>query len=321
MYRGHVFFEAVRPDVVLNVLQYLKLSNVLYEDITLDESQILTNLISLEYEEEIPVIVESNNEQEDSENPLDETRLGGANETVLISTISTQFENETMTIAPGEGKKPMSLLNDKQCEELSHPWLFPTGKFGYKIEREINLTPNKYFNQRLLNYKQTFASEADYIFYVHSVYQQNNMTSRMNIAMQTVCSNQLTDGMLTGNYKETVQSFVANNGAYSFMSTIKGTPAYWKKFLFQVLAMVKQIGLPTYFMTLSCADLRWVELPSIISKLNGSSKFDEEISQMDYEERCNILNSNPVLLARHFQYRGELLFRLIVVNSPIGKVK
>ena len=114
--------------------------------------------------------------------------------------------------------------------------------------------------------------------------------------MQKVCSNQLTAGMLTGNYEETVQSSVANNETYSFMSTIKGTPEYWKKFIFQVLAMVKQIGLPTYFMTLSCADLRWVELPSIISKLNGSSKFDEEISQMDYEERCNILNSNPVLL-------------------------
>ena len=59
----------------------------------------------------------------------------------------------------------------------------------------------------------------------------------------------------------------------------------------------------------------------IISKLNGSEKSYEEISQMDYLERCNILNSNPILLARHFQYRVELFFRLIVVNGPLGKVK
>ena len=39
------------------------------------------------------------------------------------------------------------------------------------------------------------------------------------------------------------------------MYTIKGTPAYWKKFLYEVLAMVKQLGLPTFFMTLSCANL------------------------------------------------------------------
>ena len=214
-----------------------------------------------------------------------------------------------MTIEPGERNKPMSILTDKRCEEFSHPWLFPAGKFGYRTEQEISLTPNKYFNQRLLNYKQIFASDADYIFYVHSVYQQLNMTSKMNIASQKVCSNQLTAGTLTENFKETVQSFVASNEAYSFMSTIKGTPAYWKKILFEVLAMVKQLRLPTFFMT-SCADLRWAELPSIITKLNGSDKSDEEISQIDYLERCNILNNNSVLLARHFQYRVEFFFRL-----------
>ena len=74
-------------------------------------------------------------------------------------------------------------------------------------------------------------------------------------------------------------------------------------------------------MILSCADLRWVDLPSIISKLNGSEKSDEEIRRMCYEERYIILNSNPVLLARHCQYRVELFFKQIVVNGLLGKVK
>ena len=39
--------------------------------------------------------------------------------------------------------------------------------------------------------------------------------------------------------------------------------------LLDVLAMVKQLGMPTYFMRLSCADLRWEELPYIINKLNN----------------------------------------------------
>ena len=52
------------------------------------------------------------------------------------------------------------------------------------------------------------------------------------------------------------------------MNTIKGTSAYWKRFLHEVLAMVKQLVLPTFYMTLSCADLRWNELISIIAKLN-----------------------------------------------------
>ena len=42
---------------------------------------------------------------------------------------------------------------------------------------------------------------------------------------------------------------------------------------------------------------------------------------MSYEECCNLLNSNPVLLARHFQYRVELFFKEMVVNVPLGKVE
>jgi len=82
------------------------------------------------------------------------------------------------------------------------------------------------------------------------------------------------------------------------MNSIKGTPAYWKHFLYDVLAMVKQLGLPTYFLTLSCADLRWDELVNIIGKLNNVPV--DNVIMSDYKKRCEILNSNPVLTARHF---------------------
>ena len=60
-------------------------------------------------------------------------------------------------------------------------------------------------------------------------------------------------------------------------------------------------------MTLSCADLRWNELVEIITKLQGQTLSEEEIENMNYFERTKILNSNPVLLARHFQYRSRWL--------------
>ena len=43
------------------------------------------------------------------------------------------------------------------------------------------------------------------------------------------------------------------------MNTVKGTRAYWQRFFIEVLAMVKQLGLPTFFLTLSCADRFKVE--------------------------------------------------------------
>ena len=105
------------------------------------------------------------------------------------------------------------------------------------------------------------------------------------------------------------------------MNTVKGTPAYWHRLLFEVLAMVKQLGLPIFFLTLSCADLRCNELVSIISKLNGLNLSEEDIDALSYFYRCKILYSNPVLLARHFQYRVEVFFKEIVLDGPLGKVK
>ena len=65
-------------------------------------------------------------------------------------------------------------------------------------------------------------------------------------------TNHLTAGMLSRNFKESVKSFVAKDEAYNSMNTIKGTPAYWKRFLFEVLAMVKQLGLPTFYDIVVC---------------------------------------------------------------------
>lgn len=40
------------------------------------------------------------------------------------------------------------------------------------------------------------------------------------------------------------------------MSSVKETPGYWKQFLFDIFAMEKQLGIPTYFLTLFCVGLR-----------------------------------------------------------------
>ena len=80
------------------------------------------------------------------------------------------------------------------------------------------------------------------------------------------------------------------------MNAIKGTPAYWKKVLHEILAMVKQLRITTFFLTLSCAYLRWNELISIISKLNGLNISEEDIDQIAYHKRCDTLNKNTVLV-------------------------
>ena len=145
------------------------------------------------------------------DNPLTEFRTS-SNETTVISEILTAAEvQKAFIVAPSEGKKPVSVLSDNFCEKLAHPHLFPTGKHGYKVERNIELTPNKYFNRRPLNYTQKFASDNDYTSFAHSVLQKVKLNSQINIAMRKVASDKITAGMFSKNFKQTVKQFIASN--------------------------------------------------------------------------------------------------------------
>ena len=85
--------------------------------------------------------------------------------------------------------------------------------------------------------------------------------------------------------------------------------------------MVKQLGILTYFLTLLSADLRWGELPYIMNKLNNLGLSNEELKNLSYQERCNLLNKNPVLVARHFQYKVEVSFKKTILDGPLRKTK
>ena len=94
------------------------------------------------------MIVE-NESFESADDPLNAHRAAGY-ETTLVPEIPRIIEDDNVIMAPGQIKTPVSVLNDDHCDELAFPYLFPTGKFGYKVKREIPLSPVKYFNQRLL---------------------------------------------------------------------------------------------------------------------------------------------------------------------------
>ena len=92
--------------------------------------------------------------------------------------------------------------------------------------------------------------------------------------------------------------------------------------MYEVVAMVKQLGIPTWFMTLSYADLRWPELFKIVARTQGRDITEDEIEALSYIERCQMLNANPVVTAKHFQHRLETFFSEVLLSqiNPIGKI-
>ena len=76
-------------------------------------------------------------------------------------------------------------------------------------------------NQRLLNCNHYFASDADYIFFARSVYEQHHLLSSINFAMHIIKPGTLTAGMVKNNLKGTIEKFAGVDNAFSFMSSVK----------------------------------------------------------------------------------------------------
>ena len=107
-----------------------------------------------------------------------------SNEIVLVSEMPVIIDKESVTVAPGQGKTPISLLNNGLCEELAFPNLLGGGKFGYNVPWDVPVSPARYFNQKFLNFNQTFASNSDYTFFARPVYEQHHLRPSINFAIQ-----------------------------------------------------------------------------------------------------------------------------------------
>ena len=66
-------------------------------------------------------------------------------------------------------------------------------------------------------------------------------------------------GTVKNNLKGIIEKFVASDDAFSFMSSVNKRNTSILETVF-VQSMVKQLGITTYFLTLSYAELRWEEL-------------------------------------------------------------
>ena len=214
---------------MIQFLEFLRRHSDLYSDVEINTANIPVGIPGLQHfkteedtiyfkllnclDEPIEVQLESSLVEETLDEPLSEFRTPSM-ETTFISEIPSACEmEEGIVIAAGEGKKPVSILNDKFSEEFGHPHLFLTGQYGYKIEMEILLIPSKYFHQRLLQYTQKFATDNNYIFFARTVLQKVQLSSQINIAMKKVQSKDLTAGMLSRNFKQRVQEFIAKDKA------------------------------------------------------------------------------------------------------------
>ena len=307
-YKGYYQYQFVNKEHIETALQYLKHNNKWYHDIDIDTEW--TNDLSEDVEDEgtqcdATVKIEDNvkvdnaNEEETDEErlrgiPLD-TCLQAAN---IGQEILDQYFDDVYCVAPCEGNNPIRVLMDPSNESKCFPVLFPKGGPVFSDKRDVVITLCRYFNNRLMNVDNRFAKSTQYIFYAQYLSELKQVISSVSIALRKGSDKTINGQKITArtlNDKDKLKDMLKSDQGYKFLKPIRGTPPYWQSCQKNILAMVRQLGIPTWFCSFSAADMRWPELINTLLRQQGDTR---SIDELDWNDKCLLLRSNPVTVAR-----------------------
>ena len=153
-------------------------------------------------------------------------------------------------MAPAEGQRPLSIMTDKMFEAMSNPDKFsygPVGTFSSDRQWKTKLTYRKYFNQRLLDVTGRFAQDIDYLFVAQYIVEAKQVIDDGNNFIWRQRPDRGSHSVTAGDVRNqtVLNDYINKDKAYCFMKNVRGSPAYYQRTFYDLLAMIRQLGTPT----------------------------------------------------------------------------
>ncbi|XP_062593070.1 uncharacterized protein LOC134254555, partial [Saccostrea cucullata] len=326
-YKGYFEYQFVNPNHIKMALDYLKKKNKWYQDV-----EINTNWAgNSDQNDLLPKETIDQDQEKFEDEEMKEGEIDQSTEVVtdtclqpvdVAQEVLDHYFDDIYNIAPSEGKNPIRMLQEEGNEAKTFTHLFPSGNFSWNENRDVKITLSRYFNNRLMNADNRFAKDTNYIFFSQYMSELNQVIEKTQISIRKSLSKldngkAMTAEMLQN--PDVLSNLLKNNEALRFMQPIRGTPAYWSATQKDLFAMLRQLGIPTWFCSFSAAEFRWNE---IIGSILHHDNDPRSPSDLDWSEKSEILRSNPVTVARMFEHRFHMFQRHVILSpsKPIGNV-
>lgn len=167
------------------------------------------------------------------------------------------------------------------------------------------------------------AVRPDYLF--TALKKQQTITVQNSIAMCLRKKNRTGEPILIENMLGSVyvDSLVQVDDGYRVLRGIKNSPAHWEAKKKKLLAMVRQFGVPTLFVTLSAAETKWPELIKLLkTTVDGDEIIKEQAEQLSYVEKARLIQRDPYICAAYFETRLQALRKAwLCTSGPFGTFK
>lgn len=307
-YKSPYLYETVRPKKIYDAARYLAQTSLYQEEgIVLSE-----DWLSRMGTEDVQFIVEEQQEDlrpepVDNRHPNEELNPGGQ-ETLLID--FDAIENiEAIRFAPGEGQRPISLLMDLNAEALSFPSIYGGEKRVFKIPG-ITHTDIAKSDARNKDRRCAIPSKLLYSYKLSQTFQIANQVS--------LCLRKRKGSETAGNLlnEEYVNGLVKQDDGYKLRKNTRSSPAYWQDKQKTLMAMIRQLGIPTLFITLSAAEVKWKELIVILKQvLDSTTISEEEAEEMTLESKAELIRKDPITCSQYFDYKLKQCRKYLVLSK------
>lgn len=329
-YKHHVAFENIRPNRVFLAAKWLVSNSTLFrnEGVTLNDSWLIQtqeSAIANSPEHESSQNECVNNETEPDNWTEDESfneRLVGNLDTCLQAIDFREF-NQVMSVAPAEKNTPLSIFQDIHSEILAFPSIFCGQARCENSSRSVPLHYSDVAKWELRNVDRRAAMNIPNIFFKLKRLQIKHVKDKVTLAIRKCKMNgqSITAGdLLTPGF---VEKLTMQNDGYRVLRTLRGSPPYWEQAKRDVFAMIRQIGIPTWFCSFSAAETKWEPLlKSLFTFVNKRVPNLEEVRNLSWQEKCTLIKTDPVTCARYFYHRVQSFVNNVLKHSsmPIGKM-
>lgn len=80
--------------------------------------------------------------------------------------------------------------------------------------------------------------------------------------------------------------------------------------------MIRQLGPASLFCSFSSAETKWIHLLRILGKLVDHKDYtDIELENLDWNEKCRLIKSDPVTCARHFDFQFNTFLKQFLMSN------
>ena len=250
-------------------------------------------------------------------------QVGNVDTLVDDADIENKYD-QVFTFAPGEGQHPLSLYLDKDAEYLCFPSIFCGQRRPDNEDRLVQLHYSDIVKWELRSVDRRAAQSVPNIFFKHKKLQMKQISDKVNLAVRRCKNKGKKITVAEARDSKYLDKLVQLDEGYYIFRQLRNSPAYLEARKKDIFAMIRQLSLPTWFMSLSAADTRWTDLLQMLARLNDDIEYsEEELENLSWQEKTKLVQKDPVTCSRYFDHRVQEFLNTVIKSScePIGKVK